>query len=516
MPIVFDQPLNTTDSPTFVEITTTGTQATLGNFVFNADQSVGALQDDYILTYDSGTGEIGLEAAPASGATQLSELSDVNTSTPTNRNVLVADGVDFESRALVEADISDLQSYLTTVQLTDLTDVNTSTPTNRNVLVADGVDFESRALVEADISDLGTYLLNVSDDLTPQLGNDLDFNGNGIGHATGASMFYDAVDVLSLRRSTNAQSHRIYNTYGDASNNEYLSIDWSTTVNTATIATVANGTGTNRDIHIAPASGVTQITGTLDVATGTMTTADPGIDLAMTWNSGGTQFKGLDVDITNTASAGGSKPISVTVDSTVEYEMRVGGDHYYNSNTLRQLQNLIADTATNMRLRADAGNAVELQSSTNTIAQANQNGFHFKRTVELQIPGTGSTGDGQAQYLIPEMWNGYNLVGVYAYNGTQSTFGTVDFQIRKVTSGGGGGMGGGGGGGGGAPTGGVDMLSTLLTIDANESDSSTAATAAVIDTANDDVASHDIIKIDIDSVGTGSGDYIIHLDFELP
>lgn len=46
--------------------------------------------------------------AGGSGATQLSELSDVNTSTPTNRNVLVADGVDFESRALVEADISNL------------------------------------------------------------------------------------------------------------------------------------------------------------------------------------------------------------------------------------------------------------------------------------------------------------------------------------------------------------------------------------------------------------------------
>jgi molybdopterin-binding protein len=48
-----------------------------------------------------------------SGASQLSELTDVNTSTPTNRNVLVADGVDWESRPLVEADISDLQTYLT-------------------------------------------------------------------------------------------------------------------------------------------------------------------------------------------------------------------------------------------------------------------------------------------------------------------------------------------------------------------------------------------------------------------
>jgi hypothetical protein len=48
-------------------------------------------------------------------SSELSDLTDVNTSTPTNRNVLVADGVDWESRALVEADISDLQSYLTSV-----------------------------------------------------------------------------------------------------------------------------------------------------------------------------------------------------------------------------------------------------------------------------------------------------------------------------------------------------------------------------------------------------------------
>jgi len=35
------------------------------------------------------------------------------------------------------------------------------TPTNRNVLVADGVDWESRALTEADISDLGTYSTDI-------------------------------------------------------------------------------------------------------------------------------------------------------------------------------------------------------------------------------------------------------------------------------------------------------------------------------------------------------------------
>lgn len=57
--------------------------------------------------------EITVTIAGGAGVSQLSDLSDVNTSAVTNRNVLVADGVDFESRALVEADISDLGSYLT-------------------------------------------------------------------------------------------------------------------------------------------------------------------------------------------------------------------------------------------------------------------------------------------------------------------------------------------------------------------------------------------------------------------
>ena len=39
----------------------------LGNFVFNAQQSVGAGQDNFVLTYDDASGEISLEAAPGGG-----------------------------------------------------------------------------------------------------------------------------------------------------------------------------------------------------------------------------------------------------------------------------------------------------------------------------------------------------------------------------------------------------------------------------------------------------------------
>ena len=62
------------------------------------------------VSISTGTDDVTINAS-GGGASELSDLSDVNTSTPTNRNVLVADGVDWESRALVEADISDLGTY---------------------------------------------------------------------------------------------------------------------------------------------------------------------------------------------------------------------------------------------------------------------------------------------------------------------------------------------------------------------------------------------------------------------
>jgi hypothetical protein len=47
------------------------TAFTVGNYVFNTDQTVGAGQDNYVLTYDHGTGEIGLEAAATGGGGQI-------------------------------------------------------------------------------------------------------------------------------------------------------------------------------------------------------------------------------------------------------------------------------------------------------------------------------------------------------------------------------------------------------------------------------------------------------------
>jgi hypothetical protein len=53
----------------------------------------------------------------------------------------------------------------------------------------------------------------------------------------------DVAGDLYLKNSTTATQGRIYNTYTDASNGEWLSLDWATT-NIATIKTTGNGTGT--------------------------------------------------------------------------------------------------------------------------------------------------------------------------------------------------------------------------------------------------------------------------------
>lgn len=96
-----------------------------------------------------------------------------------------------------------------------------------------------------------------------------------------------------------------------------------------------------------------------------------------------------------------------------------------------------------------------------------------------------TTGDGQFIFAIPLDLNGRNLTTVAAYVTTVSSSGIPTVQIRNVTQT-------------------ADMLTTKITIDASEFTSYTAATPAMIDTANDDVATGDRIAVDVDVAGTGA------------
>lgn len=109
-------------------------------------------------------------------------------------------------------------------------------------------------------------------------------------------------------------------------------------------------------------------------------------------------------------------------------------------------------------------------------------------------------GAGDVFWRVPAVLNGYNLVAVAAHVQTAGTTNTTDVQIARTRSG---------------ST--VDMLTTKITIDSTEVDSATAATPAAINASNDDVATADRIRIDVDAVSTTPPKgLLVELTFQLP
>lgn len=100
-----------------------------------------------------------------------------------------------------------------------------------------------------------------------------------------------------------------------------------------------------------------------------------------------------------------------------------------------------------------------------------------------------------ASFVVPIVLNGYDLVGVKAFlTNAQSSSGIPRFILTRLR-------------------GTAAMLSTKLTVDASEADSTTAATPAVIDTTKDDVVTNDVITVSSDVSGTGAKGVIIVLEF---
>lgn len=118
-------------------------------------------------------------------------------------------------------------------------------------------------------------------------------------------------------------------------------------------------------------------------------------------------------------------------------------------------------------------------------------------TIIVLSPNTSCiVGDDKIQIPIPAVLNGWNLTGVKGWVNTAGATDTMTVQIENVTQT-------------------ADMLSTLLTF-------ASAATAdngsAAIDTANDDVATGDIISVNIDTIHTVTPavGLIVELKWEKP
>lgn len=100
------------------------------------------------------------------GATDLADLTDVGDATPTSGNVLVADGDSWESRALVEADISDLGTYATQTSLDNHLNDAADAHDASAISVADPFGLFATSNVEATLAEVQGNIPADTDDLT--------------------------------------------------------------------------------------------------------------------------------------------------------------------------------------------------------------------------------------------------------------------------------------------------------------------------------------------------------------
>lgn len=155
---------------------------------------------------------------------------------------------------------------------------------------------------------------------------------------------------------------------------------------------------------------------------------------------------------------------------------------------------------------AEASIASEVNTGTDAARYVSPDSFAGSnfgiRYVQVTLNGTTAlTTSEKAYFRIPAALTGMNLVSVAASVGTgaagSSSSGTPTFTVKNVTDG-------------------NQMLSTSLTVDANEYTSATAATAAVIDTTKDDIISDDLIEVACTVAGTGVTYAVVTLGFQLP
>ena len=124
----------------------------------------------------------------------------------------------------------------------------------------------------------------------------------------------------------------------------------------------------------------------------------------------------------------------------------------------------------------------------------------FNRTLIIKVIADSLptyVGDGISRITMPVDLNGLHLSSVGAHVYTAGTGSDTLVQIHNQTDG-------------------VDVLSTVLSIDACEVDSSSATTPAVINPSNSTVATADVLRFDIDQIGsTGAANGLeLRLEFK--
>lgn len=159
--------------------------------------------------------------------------------------------------------------------------------------------------------------------------------------------------------------------------------------------------------------------------------------------------------------------------------------------------------ATNSDAASAAGSAAATASDLASNAQSKitaRSTVWDRKTVVLKPIAEDtvlSTTDDLMRFTVPDELSGMDLVSCGAHIYTAATSGIVTIDIYNLTDT-------------------VDMLTSAMMIDATEKDTVTAASAAVINTGEDDVSTADELRIDVTAGASGASGLEVRLIFKKP
>ena len=167
---------------------------------------------------------------------------------------------------------------------------------------------------------------------------------------------------------------------------------------------------------------------------------------------------------------------------------------------------VLAQATTSAVGAVELATSAEINTSTDAaramtpdLFAASNYGIRYVQIMAVAKATDLTVADGLAYFHVPAGLDGMDLVEVHAEVFTAPAGSTATFEISNN----------------GAST---QMLSTNITIDAGETGSDSAATAAVIDASNDDLDTNDLIQINCTQIGssTAGAGLMVTMGFRIP
>lgn len=368
-------------------------------------------------------------------------------------------------------------------------------------IVPDTITFANEA---TDTTCFVTFATAATGDLQPRTNTNLTYNSNtGLLGVTGSV----TVDNLTINGNTITADTGALNLTPAAGSAIVLDgtinvdagvVTGATSVtSTSFVGALTGNADTATALETARTIGGVSFDGTANIVPTTIAvtdTTDTTCFVALFESATGDLLPQTDAGITYNAGTGSLAPTILAATGAVSGSNLSGtntGDEATASVTVSGISELA--TTAEVDTGTDTGRTITPDALAGSYAGTKSGTFYeTDPTADL------TTGNGKAYLHIPASIGGMNLVTVHAEVITAGTTGTLDIQIHNLTQA-------------------ADMLSTVLTVDSGETGSDTAATPAVIDTANDDVATNDVIRLDIDAVHTTAAKgLIVTLEFRLP